>query len=67
MPKIKTRKSISKRVRATGTGKLRHCKMFSGCKHIRSNKTNKQVRGYRKADIVDKSDEQRIKPLVPYI
>lgn len=67
MPKIKTRKSAAKRVKVTGTGKIKRMQMFSGCKHIRSNKTKKQVRKYRKPIIADKSDEKRIKPLVPYL
>lgn len=66
MPKIKTRKSVAKRVKVTGSGRVKRMKMFSGCKHIRSSKTNKRVRGYRKPVIADATDEKRIRPLIPY-
>lgn len=67
MPKIKTRKSIAKRVKLTGTGRLLRNKAYSGCTHIRSSKTQKQVRGYRKSTVADKTDEKRIKPAIPYL
>lgn len=67
MPKIKTRKSVAKRVKVTGTGKLKRMKMFSGCTHIRSNKSHKQVRGYRKPTVAEECDDKRIRPLIPYI
>jgi len=66
MPKIKTRKSVSKRIKVTGSGKILRMKSFSGCKHIRSNKTHKQVRGYRKPCVADDTDAKRISKLVPY-
>lgn len=67
MPKIKTKKSIAKRVKLTGTGKVKRMKAFSGCKHIRSNKTHKQVRSYRKPVVADESDVKRIMPAIPYL
>ena len=67
MPKIKTRKSVAKRVKVTGTGLLIRMKEFSGCKHIRSNKSHKQVRGYRHPTVADETDAKRIRPLIPYI
>ncbi len=67
MPKIKTKKAIAKRVKVTGSGRLLRNKAFSGCTHIRSNKSNKQVRGYRKSTLTHPSDEKRIKPAIPYM
>ncbi len=67
MPKIKTRKSVAKRVKVTGSGKLKRMKMYSGCTHIRSSKSPKRVRSYRKPVIVSKSDEKRIRALIPYV
>ena len=67
MPKIKTKKSAAKRVKATGTGKLKRMRMYSGCTHIRSNKSPKRVRGYRKPIVIHKTDEKRIRPLIPYV
>lgn len=66
MPKIKTRKSVAKRVKVTGKGKVKRMHMFSGCTHIRSNKTPKRVRKFRKTVLAHESDEKRIKPLIPY-
>jgi large subunit ribosomal protein L35 len=67
MPKIKTRKSIAKRVKATGSGKLKRMRQFSGCKHIRANKSPDRVRKFREPIVIDPSDEKRIRPLIPYV
>lgn len=67
MPKIRTKRSLAKRVRITGTGKLKRCHAFSGCKHILEKKSPKRKRKFRKSVIVNKSDAKRIKKLVPYI
>ncbi|MFP4499313.1 MAG: 50S ribosomal protein L35 [Vulcanimicrobiota bacterium] len=67
MPKIKTKKSAAKRVKATGSGKLKRMRMFSGCTHIRSNKSNKRVRKFRKPVVADETDVKRIRPLIPYV
>lgn len=66
MPKIKTRKSVAKRVKLTGSGKVMRMKTFSGCKHIRVNKSPKRVRSFRKSAVADPTDEKRIRKLIPY-
>ncbi|MFH1453765.1 MAG: 50S ribosomal protein L35 [Armatimonadota bacterium] len=67
MPKMKTRKSLAKRVRATGTGKVRRCKMFSGCHHILEKKSPKRKRGFRKTALMSPSDVKRTKKALPYL
>lgn len=66
MPKIKTKKSVAKRVRKTGTGKIKRMKAFSGCHHIREKKSPKRRRGFRKIVLVNPSDARRIERAVPY-
>lgn len=59
MPKMKTRKSLAKRVKKTGTGKLKRSHAYTS--HLSHNKTQKQKRQLRKSAIVSKSDYKRIK------
>jgi large subunit ribosomal protein L35 len=67
MPKMKTRKSVSKRVKASGGGKLVRTRAFSGCHHILTKKSPKRKRKFRKAALVSAPDTKRIKKLVPGI
>ncbi len=46
MPKMKTNKSLTKRVKVTGTGKL--MVYAPGAGHLKSRKSNKQLRSFRK-------------------
>ena len=46
MPKMKTNKSVAKRVKITGSGKL--VRRSPGSSHLRSRKTPKQLRRFRK-------------------
>ena len=62
MNKMKTKKALAKRVKVTGTGKLkRHC-AFKG--HLAPNKTTKQKRHLRNARLVSKADYKREKNLL---
>lgn len=45
MPKQKTNKSVAKRVKVTGSGKVKRRSPGSG--HLKSRKTSKQLRRYR--------------------
>ncbi len=65
MPKMKTKRAARKRLKKTGTGKLvRH----SGWKsHLLEAKSPKRRRKLRKASVVSKADEPRLKALVPYL
>ena len=67
MLKIKTRKSVAKRIKITGTGKIRRMKQFSGCHHIRENKSPKRTRGFRKTTIAADSNVANILKSVPYM
>lgn len=46
MPKVKTRKSVAKRIKVTARGKLLRRKPGSG--HLKSCKTPKQIRNFRR-------------------
>ena len=46
MPKMKTKKAVAKRVKVTGTGKV--MTYHPGAGHLKSRKTNKQLRKFRK-------------------
>ncbi|MCD4653183.1 50S ribosomal protein L35 [bacterium] len=65
MPKIKTLRAAAKRLRSTGTGKLRRSKAFRS--HILTKKSTKRKRKLRKGGMVHKADYKQMKRLVPYI
>lgn len=52
MTKPKTRKSVAKRFKVTGTGKLKRAK--PGRRHILTKKSSKRKRRLKKATLVDK-------------
>jgi large subunit ribosomal protein L35 len=53
MPKMKTRKAVAKRVKVTARGKLlRH---RAGAGHLKSRKSPKRLRKFRKAVAVSKA------------
>ncbi len=62
MPKQKTHSGLKKRIKVTGTGKLKRGHAFTG--HMKTNKTHKQNRNLHKPGLVDKTDEKRIKSLI---
>jgi len=64
MPKIKTHKGIAKRVKKTGSGKLKVNKGFSN--HFQTKKKSKRKRHLRKEKILNKTYEKRYKQLIPY-
>ena len=65
MPKIKTKRAAAKRLRATGSGKL---KRASGWKrHKLEAKSPKRKRHLRKAALIATADQPRLKALVPYL
>lgn len=65
MPKMKTHRGLAKRVKMTGTGKLKRSHSFTS--HILTKKTPKRKRNLRKATLVSKGDMKRIKTLLPYL
>ena len=64
MPKMKTHRGAAKRLKSTGTGRLKRNKANKS--HILTKKTTKRKRGLRQATLVDKADEKRMKRLLPY-
>ncbi len=65
MPKIKTSKSVAKRFKKTGTGKLKRMQAYKG--HNLTKKTSKRKRNLRKAVITDASNVKNMKKLLPYV
>jgi len=65
MPKIKTNRSAHKRLRKTGSGKLKRFKSLAG--HLLSKKSPKRKRNLRKSTLVSAQEQKRIKKLVPYL
>ncbi|HHX07384.1 MAG TPA: 50S ribosomal protein L35 [Erysipelothrix sp.] len=62
MPKMKTKKSVQKRVKVTGTGKLKRGHAYTS--HFAANKSQKQKRKLRKAGLIHPTDYKRIKSLI---
>ncbi|MCD6408510.1 50S ribosomal protein L35 [bacterium] len=65
MPKLKTKKSVAKRFKITGTGKVKH--FGAGGSHLLSKKNSKRKRRIKKAQILkNKGDVKIVKRLLPY-
>ena len=65
MPKLKTNKAAAKRFKVTGTGKIKRNK--ANKQHILEKKSPKRKRNLRQKGLVSKSDEKRVKKLLPYL
>ena len=61
---IKTRKSVSKRFKITGTGKV--LRRGAGRRHLLQGKSSKRRRTLRKAALVGATDMYRIKQNLPF-
>ncbi|NVL91115.1 MAG: 50S ribosomal protein L35 [Desulfobacterales bacterium] len=64
MPKMKTNRGAAKRFKVTGTGKIVYSK--SNASHILTKKTSKRKRTLRKSGLIDKSNKDMVKQLIPY-
>ncbi len=62
MPKMKTHSGTSKRVRVTGTGKLRRQK--AGRRHLMEKKSNRLARRLEGTTEIAKNDVGRVKRLL---
>ncbi len=62
MPKMKTRKTVTKRIKVTATGKFK--KRMPGRGHLLSNKSGKQIRRGRKATIMPKGYTKTLRKLL---
>ena len=59
MPKMKTHRGLAKRVKMTGSGKLKRSHAFTS--HRFHGKTKKQRRQLAKSGLINKTDYKRIK------
>ena len=64
MPKMKTRKSASKRYKVTGSGKVAYKKM--GLRHILTKKSSKRKMHLRHSGILSEVEQKRAKSMLPY-
>jgi large subunit ribosomal protein L35 len=62
MPKMKTKRAAAKRLRKTGTGKIK--RMRANKSHILTKKAQKRKRRLRTATLVAKADIKRVKRLL---
>jgi large subunit ribosomal protein L35 len=62
MPKMKTNRSAAKRFKKTATGRLKRGRQNR--RHILTKKSPKRKRQLRKAALVSKADEKRMKRLL---
>lgn len=65
MPKMKSHSGTKKRLKRTGSGKLKRNSSFQN--HLMNHKTPKQNRQARNTEIVSASDVKRIKHQIPYL
>jgi large subunit ribosomal protein L35 len=61
---MKTNRAAAKRLRVTGTGRVRRGK--AGLNHLMRGKPAKRLRKLRKHGMVDDSEIKRVKKLLPY-
>ena len=64
MPKLKTKKSVSKRYKITGNLKYLRRHAYKG--HLLMHKSNKQKRKLSQTLLVSKNDSKPIKLMLPY-
>lgn len=61
MPKMKTKKALTKRIKVTASGKVKRGNAYRS--HLAQNKSTKQKRQSRKASLMHPSDLKRFKGL----
>jgi large subunit ribosomal protein L35 len=64
MPKMKTSRSLAKRIRVTGKGKFKRPK--AGKSHLLSKKRRKRKMDLRRAGFIVGPDKEKIRKLLPY-
>ena len=65
MPKLRSKRSASKRFKATASGKIKRRKGWKS--HLLEWKSPKRRRRLRQASLVSKEDARRIRRLLPYL
>jgi large subunit ribosomal protein L35 len=64
MPKLKTSKSVKKRIRISKRGRIKHFK--AGRRHLLGGKRSKRKRQLGRPAYVSKADQSAIRLLLPY-
>lgn len=64
MPKIKTNKAAAKRFKFTASGKVKMKQAFTS--HLLSSKSPSRKRNLRGTTVANKSEEKKVKLLLPY-
>lgn len=59
MPKMKTKKSLARRVKVTAGGKILHASNFTG--HLKRNKSNSRLRRLKRLKTFSRAFELKIK------
>ena len=62
MPKQKTHSGLKKRIKITGSGKIKRGHSYTG--HLKTNKSHKQIKNLSKSGLVHETDMKRIKSLI---
>ena len=62
MPKMKTKRALAKRIKVTGSGKLKRSHAYTS--HLAPRKTHKKKVHLRKQALVSDSDYRRVKTLI---
>ena len=62
MPKMKSNRSLMKRIKVTGSGKVKFSHAYKG--HHAPYKTPKQARQLRRSGMLDRTDYKRIKFMI---
>ena len=57
MPKMKSSRTLMKRIKVTGTGKIKHKHAYTG--HLAPNKTRKQKRNMRGTKVLGSAGQTR--------
>ena len=63
MPKMKSNRGAAKRLKITGSGKIRRRRAYKS--HILTKKSTKRKRRLRHATLVAKADERRARSMLP--
>lgn len=64
MPKLKTHQGLSKRIKKTKKGKLKHLRAMG--RHKLLIKSSKRKRKYKREQNISSADERKIKQMLPY-
>jgi large subunit ribosomal protein L35 len=65
MPKLKTKRGAAKRLKKTGSGKVKHARAYR--RHMLTSKNRKRKRRLGKAVLVAPSNQKAMQRLVPFI